>query len=180
MNSLVFPRPKIDSSLQIEDAELQKCPRCLAMANVSLISWAIKPRDCNLSWAGFSFLTDTDKDSSKPDHLAFAYNLSFCAEVCLSAQVYVSCATYLLNKISPTFILQRISPPSGNYGLVIFRRFVNFGPFCGPFLLSVVKNAKHEKVFDINFCNQSKNHSIHTWVPKMRFPKMYIFGAQIE
>ena len=37
-------------------------------------------------------------------------------------------------------------PPSGNYNLVIFRHFLNFGSFFGPFLGTVVKNAKHRKV----------------------------------
>ena len=48
--------------------------------------------------------------------------------------------------------------------LVIFWRFFNFGPFLG----TIVENSKH------------KNPNIDIWVPKMRFSKMYIFGAPIE
>ena len=32
----------------------------------------------------------------------------------------------------------------------------------------------------LNFPNNIKNINIDTWVPKMRFSKMYIFGAPIE
>ena len=63
--------------------------------------------------------------------------------------------------------------------MVIFQRFMNFRPFFRPFLGIIVKNAKHIKVtpgIDIN----SQNPSVDIWVPKMRFPKMYIFGAPIE
>ena len=45
------------------------------------------------------------------------------------------------------------------------------------------KKAKHKKVVPgiiLNFCDSSKNPSVHIWVPIMRFPKMYIFGAPIE
>ena len=48
--------------------------------------------------------------------------------------------------------------------LVIFRRFLNFGPFLGPFLGTLVE----------------KNLNIDIWVQKIRFSKMYIFRAPIE
>ena len=60
--------------------------------------------------------------------------------------------------------------------LVIFRRFLNFGPFFGPFLGTLVENSKHKKVAPGN----SLNPIIAIWVPKSRFSKMYIFGAPIE
>ena len=71
-------------------------------------------------------------------------------------------------------------PKSGNYDLVIFRCFLNFGPFFEPFLGTVVKNTKHEKIapgIDLNF---SKNPSVNSCFLKMHFHKMYIFGAPIE
>ena len=46
----------------------------------------------------------------------------------------------------------------------------------GPFSNTVVKNAKHKKVapgMDLNF-------GVDICVPKVRFPKIYIFGAPIE
>ena len=46
-----------------------------------------------------------------------------------------------------------------------------------------MKNAKHYKVAPgiyLNVSNQSKNPSIDIWVPKMRYPKIRIFGAPIE
>ena len=61
--------------------------------------------------------------------------------------------------------------------------FFNFAAFLGPFLGRVVNNAKHKKVapgVDLNLCNLSKNPSFDNWVPQIRFPKMYIFWAQIE
>ena len=66
--------------------------------------------------------------------------------------------------------------------LVIFWRFLNFGPFFGPFLGTVVENSKHKRVAPGNFLNfpTKKNPHINIWVPKMRFYKMYSFGAQIE
>ena len=70
-----------------------------------------------------------------------------------------------------------------NYDLVIFWRFFNLGPLFGPFLGTVVKNAKHKKVapgIDLNFCNELKNPIVNIWVPKMPFSKTYIFGAPIE
>ena len=54
--------------------------------------------------------------------------------------------------------------------LVIFRRFLNFGPFFGPFLGTLVENSKNKKV-------APGNPNIDIWVPKMRFSKMYIFGG---
>merc|ERR1712127_564863 len=49
--------------------------------------------------------------------------------------------------------------------LVIFRRFLNFGPFFGPFLGTLVENSKHKKVAPGNSLN---------------FPKIVtlIFGSQ--
>ena len=38
------------------------------------------------------------------------------------------------------------SPPSGEMVLVIFRRFLDFRPFFGPYLDTAVKNAKYIKV----------------------------------
>ena len=65
--------------------------------------------------------------------------------------------------------------------LVIFRRFVNFGPFFGLFLGTVVENTKHKIVAPGNSLNfQQKNSSIDIWVPKIRFSKMYIFRAPFE
>ena len=65
--------------------------------------------------------------------------------------------------------------------LVIFRRFLNLGPFFGPFLGTVVENSKHKRVAPGNSLNfQQKNPNINIWVSKMRFPKIYIFGAPIE
>ena len=58
-----------------------------------------------------------------------------------------------------------------------FRRFLNFAPFFGPFLGTIVKNAKYKKVLSgiyLHLCNWSKNQSVTIWVLKMRFPKMYI------
>ena len=67
--------------------------------------------------------------------------------------------------------------PSGNYDLVIFRRFLNFGPFFWAVLGTVVENAKQKKsLLEL----VKKNPSVNILVPKMHFPKMYIFGAQIE
>ena len=65
--------------------------------------------------------------------------------------------------------------------LVIFRRFLNFGPFFGPFLGNLVANAK-KRVAPGNFFNfpTTKNPNIDIWVPKIHFSKMYIFGAPIE
>ena len=37
-------------------------------------------------------------------------------------------------------------PRTGKMVLVIFRRFVNFGPFFEPLLGTVVENAKHKRV----------------------------------
>ena len=62
---------------------------------------------------------------------------------------------------SATFFHYIRSPKSGNYVLIISRCFMNFRP---------VKNAKHEKV------------APDIWVPKICFPKMYIFcfGPQLN
>ena len=57
--------------------------------------------------------------------------------------------------------------------LVIFRRFLNFGPFFGPFLGTLVENAKLKRV-------APGNSRIDIQVPKMLFSKIYIFGAPIE
>ena len=52
--------------------------------------------------------------------------------------------------------------------LVIFRCFLNFGPFFGPFLGTLVENSKHKKVAPGNSLNLSqKNPNIDVWVPKM-------------
>ena len=59
--------------------------------------------------------------------------------------------------------------------LVIFWRFLNFGPFLG----TVGENVKHKRVAPGISLNL-KNPNIDIWVPKMRFDKMYIFGAPIE
>ena len=67
--------------------------------------------------------------------------------------------------------------------LVIFWCFLNFGPFFGPFLGTVVENSKNKRVAPGNFFNfakKNKNPNIDIWVPKMRFSKIYIFGAPIE
>ena len=65
-------------------------------------------------------------------------------------------------------------PKSMNYDLVIFRHFLNFKLFFGPFLGTVVKNAKHKKVVPgINLTNPSVN----VWVPQMRFPIMYLLNS---
>ena len=65
--------------------------------------------------------------------------------------------------------------------VVIFRRFLNFGPFFGQFLGTVVENAKHKKVAPGNSIQFRKTKpTIDIWVPKMRFSKMYIFGALID
>ena len=67
--------------------------------------------------------------------------------------------------------------------LVIFWRFLNFGPFFGPFLGTLVENSKHKKVApgnSLNFPKKNKNPNIDIWVPKMPFSKMYIFGVPIE
>ena len=56
---------------------------------------------------------------------------------------------------------------------VNFWRFLNFGPFFGPFLGTVVENAKSKRV-------APGNPSMDIWVPKMRFSKMYISRAPIE
>ena len=37
-----------------------------------------------------------------------------------------------------------LCPPSGKMVFVIFRRFLNFGPFFGPFLGTLVENSKHK------------------------------------
>ena len=62
--------------------------------------------------------------------------------------------------------------------LVIFHRYFNFGPFFGPFLGTLVENAKKGRVAPGDF--PQKNLNIYIWVPKMRFSKMYIFGAPID
>ena len=49
-----------------------------------------------------------------------------------------------------------------------FSAFLNIGPFFGPFLGTVVKNAKHKKVapgIDLTFCSTSKNPNIEIYVP---------------
>ena len=46
-------------------------------------------------------------------------------------------------------------------GLVIFRRFFNFGPFFEPFLGAVVENSKHKRVAPV-------------------FPKCTISGPQLS
>ena len=61
-----------------------------------------------------------------------------------------------------------------------FSAFLNFGPFFGPFLGTVVENAKHKRVAPGNSLNFPNFPSIDIWVPKMRFSKLYIFGAPIE
>ena len=57
----------------------------------------------------------------------------------------------------------------GNYDLVIFRRFL------GRCLGTVVKHKKIVPGIDLKKFNQSKNPSVHIWVPKIQFHKMYIF-----
>jgi len=52
--------------------------------------------------------------------------------------------------------------------LVIFRRFLNFGPFFGPFLGTLVENSKHKKVAPGNSLNFPKKIKIVT----------LIFGSQ--
>ena len=68
--------------------------------------------------------------------------------------------------------------------LVIFWYFLNFGPFFGPFLGTIVENAKHKRVAPGTSLNLSKkkyeNPNINIWVLKMRFSKMYICRAPIE
>ena len=59
----------------------------------------------------------------------------------------------------------------------------SFFSIFGPFLSTVVKNAKHKKVvpgIDLNLCKRLKNSFVDICVPKMCFSKMYIFGAPIE
>ena len=68
-----------------------------------------------------------------------------------------------------------LCPISVKMVLVIFRRFLNFGPFFGPFLGTLVENSN-----SLNFPKINKNPNIDIWVPKMRFSKVYIFGAPIE
>ena len=46
-----------------------------------------------------------------------------------------------------TYVFNRISLASGEMVLL------NFGPFLGPFLGTVVENAKHKKVAPDNFFN---------------------------
>ena len=70
---------------------------------------------------------------------------------------------------------------SGKMILVIFRRFLNFGPFFGPFLGTLVKNAKHKKFAPciyLHFCKQSTNPNINIWVLKCVFPKCTFSGPQ--
>ena len=61
--------------------------------------------------------------------------------------------------------------------LVILQPVLNFGPFFGPFLGTLVENAKIKRVAA---GKTNTNPNIDIWVPKMRLPKMYIFGAPIE
>ena len=65
----------------------------------------------------------------------------------------------------------------GKWFWSLFGVFFNFGPFFGPFLGTVVEISKHKKVAPGNYLNFPNND---IWVPKMRFSKMYIFGAPIE
>ena len=58
----------------------------------------------------------------------------------------------------------------GKWFWSFFGVFFNFGPFLG----TVVENAKHKRVAP------GKNPSIDIRVPKMSFSKMYIFGDPIE
>ena len=48
--------------------------------------------------------------------------------------------------------------------LVIFRRFLNFGPFFGPFLGTLVENSKHKKVAPGNSLNFPKKIKILTLI----------------
>ena len=67
----------------------------------------------------------------------------------------------------------------GKWFWSFFIVFLNFGPFFG----TVVENSKHKRVAtgnSLNFPQKKLNLNIYIWVPKMRFSKMYIFGAPIE
>ena len=68
-------------------------------------------------------------------------------------------------------------PSSRNQDLVIFRRFLNFGPIFVPFLGTTVKNAKHKKGAP---GNSLKNRASIIKSLKCVFCKMYIFGVPIE
>ena len=66
-------------------------------------------------------------------------------------------------------------------GFVNFLAFLNFRPFFGPFLGTVVKNLRHQKVAPgISLDFPQKKPSIDIWVLKIIFSKMYISGDQIE
>ena len=74
--------------------------------------------------------------------------------------------------------LYEMSKKWGN-GLVIFWRFLNFRTFFGPFLGTVVKNAKLKKVAPGNSLD------LKTLASKFKslrcvFPKCTFLGAQIE
>ena len=72
---------------------------------------------------------------------------------------------------------------SRNYNLVIFRRFLNFGPFFGPFSGTAVENARHKKVapdINLNFLISQKVLALIFRSVNCVFPKCTFSGPQLN
>ena len=84
-------------------------------------------------------------------------------------------SSYLCNAKFPNISLYIGSAKSRNFDLLIFRCFSSFGLFFGPFLGTIVKNAKHEKVAPGIFLNFREEI-----IASIFWSQKCVFGAPIE